>query len=536
MQYSRLFLILVSCALPAVAAAEPVTFALQGHLRSQAGAPAPDGTYPLAVALYADETAKQPIFLEKFLAVPVQGGLFALQLGTADPTKKLDDSVFLGAAPAQWVGIQIAADPELGRAPLREVPYALHARGASKAFGLSCSACVTKETLAVGAVESQHVAFAYAGSKAKGGPAETALVAEQAKVADVAKVADKAISADEAKTAAVAASVQCTGCLGVGHVAKTFTADLAKAGQLAPVALSGNYADLTGGPDLAPFAELGKANTWPQMQTFGADVQFAKHQALLMRVQNGVKDPVACDDSAIGLLYYNTATQALMLCNGKAFVTFATAADAGTAKNPGASCQALMGQGQTKSGIYTLDPDGAGGAAPVLAYCDQETDGGGWTKVMSSKYKHFFTSTNWQALAADTPGAENYSMLAMRQAFVQGGVWTLRLTVGNSGTWNSAGTQAHKTMWQQQHDPFTATTAGADYKLLGGDVSSTCGGFNGLHHKYQGHSYTSDPDTNDGIGCWWMQVVPHTDYDGKGYLEGYGGSGNYHVWQVLWMR
>jgi len=33
-----------------------------------------------------------------------------------------------------------------------------------------------------------------------------------------------------------------------------------------------------------------------------------------------------------------------------------------------------------------------------------------------------------------------------------------------------------------------------------------------------------------------MQVVPTKNYNNKGYLEGWGGSGNYHTWQVLWMR
>ncbi len=45
------------------------------------------------------------------------------------------------------------------------------------------------------------------------------------------------------------------------------------------------------------------------------------------------------------------------------------------------SCLALLNDGFTSDGIYTIDPDGQGGIDAFDCYCDMTTDGGGWTQI-----------------------------------------------------------------------------------------------------------------------------------------------------------
>jgi hypothetical protein len=64
------------------------------------------------------------------------------------------------------------------------------------------------------------------------------------------------------------------------------------------------------------------------------------------------------------------------------------------------SCIArLLSNAKSTSGVYLVDPDGEGGAAPFRAFCEMTLDGGGWTlvlKVDGSKTTFVHDSPLWQ--------------------------------------------------------------------------------------------------------------------------------------------
>ena len=150
------------------AAKVPETLAVQGALMAPGGGAVVDGSYTLKFALYGEQAGGVAVWTEGPLNVSVVGGRFSLALGTLQP---LPAKTVAGLAVA-WLGITIAGAPELPRAALHSVAFALQAVTSA---GLSCSGCVTAEQLAPGAITADKMAFTWAGAKTKGGPATAAL-------------------------------------------------------------------------------------------------------------------------------------------------------------------------------------------------------------------------------------------------------------------------------------------------------------------------------------------------------------------------
>ena len=131
-------------ATPPAAFAAPKTLQFEGALRSAGGGPAADGAYDLTIAVYAEAKDGVALWTEKSKATVV-GGTFTIALGA---TQALN-VVALAQAPALFLGVRVASDPELPRLPLHASLFSLHAASADVAAGLQCTGCVSLSALQI---------------------------------------------------------------------------------------------------------------------------------------------------------------------------------------------------------------------------------------------------------------------------------------------------------------------------------------------------------------------------------------------------
>ncbi|KAL9966945.1 hypothetical protein ACROYT_G025093 [Oculina patagonica] len=203
-----------------------------------------------------------------------------------------------------------------------------------------------------------------------------------------------------------------------------------------------------------------------------------------------------------------------------------TMASACTARK---SCAEHYSYGERISGVYTIDPDGAGAMA---VYCDFTTPGGGWTVIQ----KRFDGSVDFYRGCADYKtgfgdlNGEFWLGLDKIHRLTKYRRYMLRVDLEDT-----SGNKAFA-----KYDMFAVSSERTKYQLSLGSYSGTAGDSLSGH---RGHPFTTKDQDNDSWGsncavafkgAWWYTACHASNLNGRyhhGAHSSYADGVNWYTWK-----
>jgi hypothetical protein len=193
-----------------------------------------------------------------------------------------------------------------------------------------------------------------------------------------------------------------------------------------------------------------------------------------------------CGSTSAGTLRYVAANGTIELCNGSAWAPLQGAYYR--------SCKELRDAGTLIDGWNTIDLDGPGSGAPFSVWCDQSTDGGGWTLGVNFTSDLGAVDLSSYAVDSATPTTANYGVNMNRFARTTATEYRL-------GCVESADNASRKLFLRG---------------LVAAEPIFTAAGVVSTKASVQCASSPSFSDAVTGAGCWGSDDTVHTYYTHSG--------------------